>query len=190
MAGPRYNNLNVRDQLDLLTTGHVKGAASVSGTAGNITTLTTTTLSATTLGAGGTTTLTGDLVRRNTKYMSGATASVIATGYTRCSANTTLPDEGYVFLSGISGVCYPKLPSPTIGRTITLIYTNSGAAKVSYVSGNFRVAKPGGTAKVPYLKFTYPGDSITLTNDGTYYYTTSPVSGEAVAGPYTATALP
>ena len=39
MPGPKFNYFTIRDELDMLTTGHIKGAASISGTTGKITTL-------------------------------------------------------------------------------------------------------------------------------------------------------
>ena len=45
MTGVRWNNLTIRDELDLLGSGDIKGAASISGTAGKITTFSIGTLS-------------------------------------------------------------------------------------------------------------------------------------------------
>lgn len=201
MAGPKYNYFTIRDELDMQTSGHLKGAASISGTAGKITTfnattgtittlgtttLTPTTVNATTLNVAGTTTLSGDLVRNTAKYMSGATGKV-ASGYTRCPAYTEIIDEGVAILSGISGNIYPKLAaSPTVGKTLSLVYINSGAASTyqAKCSGNFKISKSdGAVATQYYATFRYPGDALTITSDGTYWYPTHPASGATIAGP-------
>lgn len=185
MAGPNYNNLNIRDELDLKTTGHIKGAASVSGTAGKITTLTATTLTPTTVNATDIT-LSGDLTRSTGKYISGASGDV-PSGYTRCPDSTLIIDEGIAILSGKSGNIYPKISTtPSVGKILTLIYINSGAADTftAKVSGNFKISKDGGTiATQHYATFNFPGDALTVTGDGTYWYPIHPASGSNMGGP-------
>lgn len=193
MAGPRYNNFTIRDELNLLDTGHVKGAASVSGTAGKLTTFKATTLSGNTTYLGATTaaslTSSGDFTRNSVKYMSGASTWTLPTGFTRCIDGTTLIDEGVAILSGISGNLTPKLStSPTVGKLLTLVFINSGASSkfTAKVSGNFVLSSYGSDqlAIQYFATFNKRGDAVTLTGDGTYWYPTTPhASGEASPGP-------
>lgn len=195
MAGPKYNKMRIRDEIDFESTGHIKDAASVSGTAGTITTLNATTGTITTLGTttltpttvnATTVTMSGDLTRNSAKYISGTAAGAIPTGYTRCTKNMEIMDEGIALLSAASGQMTPKLAtSPTAGKTLSLVYINSGNgdAYATKCSGNFKIATYGGTAQKSYATFTYPGDSLTVAGDGTFWYPTHPVSGAALAGP-------
>jgi hypothetical protein len=186
MTGERRHYFNVRDELNLLDTGHLKGAASVSGTAGNITTFGTTTLTATVgtidslTSTSAAITCGADFTRQATKYMSGA-AGAVATGYTRCPDGTQIVDEGLVIFNGVSGSLTPKLPTTnTAGKFLTMIYINSGAAKTTKISGNFKVPALGaGPTTKYYATFTYPGDVLSVVGDGTYWYPIHPVSGAA-----------
>lgn len=190
----RRHGFEVRDELDLLTTGHLKGAASISGTAGKITTFNATTGTITTLG---TTTLTpttvnatdvnvsGDLTRNSAMYISGTSATTIPSGYTRCTEDMLIIDEGIAILSGKSGSISAKLSTtPAIGKSLSLVYIDSGATKVARISGNFKIAKVEGPSLTEhYAIFHFPGDGLTVTGDGTYWYPTHPASGTCCPGP-------
>ena len=163
----RRHNFTIRDELDLETTGHIKGVASISGTTINATTIGTTDA-----------TLTGDLTRNSVKYISGST---IVSGYTSITDNMEIIDEGIAFLDGKSGSMTPKLSkSPTIGNTLSVIYIDSGAANTAIVSGSFKLG--AGLDTQHFATFSYPGDSVTLTGDGTFWYSIHPASGN-IPGP-------
>ena len=127
---------------------------------------------------GGAATIAGDLTRQSVRYMSG-TAAAMATGFTRCTAATTLPDEGIMYFSGVSGNLYPKLlTSATRGQTLSLVYTNSGALATYTLKVSGSSLKSGGNnTTFYYLTFNYPGDAMTLTSDGTSWYSTTPSGG-------------
>ena len=124
-------------------------------------------------------TMTGDLVQRYAKYISGTSAATVPTGYTRCTKDMEIIDDGIAILSGKSGNILPKLPAtPVVGRTLIVIYQSSGvtaaAQNVASLSGSsIKMAKSSNHGTASYLTFKHPGQTITITNDGSSYYVPS-----------------
>lgn len=122
---------------------------------------------------------TGDLTRRTAKYISGNVGR--PDGYTNISGSgtpgvgTILPSEGVIYLSGKSGAIRPRLPTPTEGQTLTLIYTHTGATAqvtASISSAAFQVG--GSQTTYYYLVLTNTGDAATLAGLSTTWYPTHP----------------
>lgn len=204
MPGPKYNYLNVRDDLRV----GESGSGQITFRDGDIkiysdsdTNLTIqadggitfdsdvdvagshsfTTSTGTSVVRGDMTITSGDLTRRSTKYISGVSAILTPTGYTRATNWLEIIDDGTAILSAKSGNLEVKLPkSPVIGNMVTVVCIHSGArAKSSCkLSGSsIRVAsKNHNNVPYNYIRFDNNGQAVTLVNDGNSYYFAHPSS--------------
>lgn len=208
MPGPKYNYLNVRDELHIIS-GCIKladGDMMISSSAdGQLDIISDTTAKVTsptvelegstgvtldgdvTIDTGHTltcpsdVTVAGDLTRRSVVYMSANATWTLPTGYTRITDYMTIPDEGVVFLSGISGSITGKLSTSVLGKNVHLVFTDSGNASNgqtnAQISGSFGQYRADNTNRGYFLKFTKPGETASVTGDGSNWYFISPVSG-------------